>query len=80
MILAVPPKVIPKNNQLLKSLIVSVSSYDWPKNDAPSGFTMKLRKHLNNKRLEKISMVGTDRVVDLQFGSGDAGYHLVLAP
>merc|ERR1719483_1669087 len=24
----------------------------WPKNDAPSGFSMKLRKHLKNKRID----------------------------
>ena len=29
-------------------------------------FSMKLRKHINNKRLEKISQMGVDRVIDLQ--------------
>jgi len=54
------------------------TEFDWPKNPAPSGFSMKLRKHINNKRLEKIEQMGVDRVVDLQFGSDDAAYHLVL--
>ena len=36
------------------------------------------RKHINNKRLEQVKQVGVDRVVDLQFGSGEAAYHLVL--
>ena len=52
-------------------------SYEWPKNDAPSGFTMKLRKHINNKRLEKLTMIGNDRIIDLQFGTGDVAHHLV---
>ena len=54
------------------------TEFDWPKNPAPSGFSMKLRKHINNKRLEKVKQVGVDRVVDLQFGSGEAAYHLIL--
>ena len=54
------------------------TEFDWPKNPAPSGFSMKLRKHINNKRLESIKQVGVDRVVDIQFGSGEAAYHLIL--
>ncbi|XP_050663996.1 ribosome quality control complex subunit NEMF homolog isoform X1 [Leptidea sinapis] len=54
------------------------TQFEWPKNVAPSGFTMKLRKHLKNKRLEHISQIGIDRVVDMQFGSGEAAYHVVL--
>ncbi|XP_039492628.1 nuclear export mediator factor NEMF homolog [Drosophila santomea] len=52
--------------------------FEWPKNMAPSGFSMKLRKHLKNKRLEKIQQLGSDRIVDLQFGTGDAAYHVIL--
>ncbi|XP_014356001.2 nuclear export mediator factor NEMF homolog [Papilio machaon] len=54
------------------------TQFEWPKNVAPSGFTMKLRKHLKNKRLESISQLGVDRIVALQFGSGEAAYHVVL--
>ncbi|KAH9642261.1 hypothetical protein HF086_009625 [Spodoptera exigua] len=36
------------------------------------------RKHLKNKRLEKLSQLGIDRIVDLQFGSGEAAYHVIL--
>ncbi|XP_013097254.2 ribosome quality control complex subunit NEMF homolog [Stomoxys calcitrans] len=54
------------------------TSFEWPKNMAPSGFSMKLRKHLKNKRLEKLSQVGTDRIVDFQFGAGEAAYHIIL--
>lgn len=39
---------------------------------------MKLRKHLKNKRLENITQLGTDRIVILQFGTGEACYYVVL--
>jgi len=57
---------------------IHTTEFEWPKNPAPSGFSMKLRKHINNKRLEYIKQCGVDRVIDLQFGTGDAAYHLIL--
>ncbi|XP_068153525.1 ribosome quality control complex subunit NEMF homolog [Drosophila tropicalis] len=54
------------------------TAFEWPKNVAPSGFSMKLRKHLKNKRLEHIHQLGADRIVDFQFGTGDAAYHVIL--
>ncbi|XP_059610612.1 ribosome quality control complex subunit NEMF homolog [Phlebotomus argentipes] len=54
------------------------TAFEWPKNVAPSGFTMKLRKHLKNKRLESLTQVGCDRIVNLQFGTGEAAYHVIL--
>lgn len=54
------------------------TAFEWPKNPSPSGFTMKLRKHLKNKRLESLKQLGTDRIIDFQFGVGDATYHLIL--
>ncbi|XP_060516930.1 ribosome quality control complex subunit NEMF homolog [Cylas formicarius] len=57
---------------------IHLTNFEWPKNVAPSGFSMKLRKHLKNKRLEKLSQIGTDRIIDMQFGSGEAGYHVIL--
>jgi predicted ribosome quality control (RQC) complex YloA/Tae2 family protein len=45
---------------------------------APSNFTLKLRKHLRTRRLEAVTQLGVDRVVDFQFGSGDAACHLIL--
>uniref|UniRef100_A0A182T9E5 NFACT RNA-binding domain-containing protein n=1 Tax=Anopheles maculatus TaxID=74869 RepID=A0A182T9E5_9DIPT len=54
------------------------TSFEWPKNVAPSGFTMKMRKHLKNKRLESLQQLGVDRIVDFQFGSGEAAYHIIL--
>lgn len=37
-----------------------------------------MRKHLKNKRLESLKQIGVDRVIDLQFGSGEATYHIIL--
>lgn len=54
------------------------TSFEWPKNVAPSGFSMKLRKHLKNKRLEKLEQLGVDRIVDFQFGMNEAAYHVIL--
>lgn len=57
---------------------IHTTGFEWPKNVAPSGFSMKMRKHLRNKRLESLQQLGIDRVVDLQFGSGEAAYHVIL--
>ncbi|ELU02895.1 hypothetical protein CAPTEDRAFT_151175 [Capitella teleta] len=54
------------------------TEFDWPKNNSPSGFSMKLRKHLRGRRLESVQQLGADRVVDMQFGSNEAAYHIVL--
>lgn len=37
-----------------------------------------MRKHIRNKRLEKLKQLGMDRIVDMQFGTGDAAYHVIL--
>lgn len=37
-----------------------------------------MRKHLKNKRLESLKQLGTDRVIDMQFGSNEAAYHIIL--
>ncbi len=54
------------------------TEFEWPKNVSPSGFSMKLRKHLRTRRLESVQQLGIDRIVDLQFGSGEAAYHVIL--
>lgn len=54
------------------------TEYEWPKNPAPSSFTMKLRKHIHNRRLEQIKQLGVDRIIDLQFGCNEAAYHVIL--
>lgn len=68
-----------KETLLLESGVrFHTTSFEWPKNPSPSGFTMKLRKHLKNKRLEALTQLGTDRIIDFQFGVGEATYHLIL--
>lgn len=57
---------------------VHTTEFEWPKNHSPSGFAMKLRKHIRNRRLEGIRQLGVDRIVDLQFGSREAAYHVIL--
>lgn len=37
-----------------------------------------MRKHLKSRRLEKLQQLGEDRIVDFQFGSGEAAYHVIL--
>lgn len=43
-----------------------------------SSWMLQLRKHIRNKRLEKITQLGVDRVVDLQFGTGEVEHHIIL--
>lgn len=57
---------------------IHCTEFDWPKNMMPSGFAMKCRKHLKSRRLVHVRQLGVDRIVDLQFGSDEAAYHLIL--
>ena len=50
----------------------------WPKNDAPSGFSMKLRKHLKNKRIEEIFQYKRDRVAVLKFGINEVANYVII--
>ena len=54
------------------------TQYTKDKSEMPSPFAMKLRKHLRTKRLESVKQVGTDRVVDFKFGSGNSEVHIIL--
>lgn len=36
------------------------------------------RKHLKTRRLTYIRQLGMDRIVDIQFGSDEAAYHLIV--
>jgi predicted ribosome quality control (RQC) complex YloA/Tae2 family protein len=64
---------------LLESgLRVHTTEYVRDKNVAPSSVSMKLRKHLNGKRITAVSQLGVDRIVDLTFGSGQAEHHVLL--
>lgn len=55
-----------------------ITEFEWPKNPSPSGFSMKLRKHIKNRRLESISQLGSDRIIDLQFGTKECAFHLIV--
>lgn len=57
---------------------IHTTKCDWPKNPSPSGFTMKLRKHISNKRIIKLEQVGCDRIIDIQFGSGEVAFHIFI--
>ncbi|XP_067847927.1 ribosome quality control complex subunit NEMF-like isoform X2 [Heptranchias perlo] len=57
---------------------IHTTEFEWPKNMMPSGFAMKCRKHLKSRRLIYIKQLGIDRIVDFQFGSDQAAYHLII--
>nr|XP_054490363.1 ribosome quality control complex subunit NEMF [Agelaius phoeniceus] len=68
-----------KATLLLESGIrIHLTEFEWPKNMMPSSFAMKCRKHLRTRRLVSVRQLGVDRIVDLQFGSEQAAYHLIL--
>lgn len=54
------------------------TKYSRERNEIPSIFSMKLRKFIRTKRIEKIEQYGMDRVFDMTFGSGEATYHLIV--
>nr|XP_033807230.1 nuclear export mediator factor NEMF isoform X2 [Geotrypetes seraphini] len=57
---------------------IHTTEFEWPKNMMPSGFSMKCRKHLKTRRLVSVTQLGIDRIVDFQFGSDEAAYHLIV--
>jgi len=57
---------------------IHLTEYDWPKDSHPNGLTMKLRKHIKNKRIEYIKQLGYDRIIDIQLGINEAAYHIIL--
>ncbi|XP_051833881.1 ribosome quality control complex subunit NEMF [Antechinus flavipes] len=64
---------------LLESGIrIHTTEFEWPKNMMPSSFAMKCRKHLKSRRLISVKQLGVDRIVDFQFGSDEAAYHLII--
>ncbi|KOO28559.1 nuclear export mediator factor nemf-like protein [Chrysochromulina tobinii] len=54
------------------------TAYARDKEPTPSVFTLKLRKHLNQRRVNKIEQLGSDRVIVLTCGEGDFESHLVV--
>lgn len=68
-----------KEHLLIESGIrIHTTHYVKNQKDLPSGFSMKLRKHIRTKKLEDIRQVGIDRVIDLTFGRGEAAYHILV--
>lgn len=68
-----------KETMLIESGIrLHTTDFMRNKKDVPSGFSMKLRKHLRTKKLENIEQLGIDRVVDMTFGKGDNAYHILV--
>ncbi|KAJ8341664.1 hypothetical protein SKAU_G00339550 [Synaphobranchus kaupii] len=64
---------------LLESGIrIHSTEFEWPKNMMPSGFAMKCRKHLKSRRMVMVKQLGVDRIIDIQFGSDEAAYHLII--
>ncbi|QLQ79239.1 hypothetical protein HG537_0B05860 [Torulaspora globosa] len=57
-------------------LRIHLTDYDRPIPSTPSGFVVKLRKHLRGKRLTALRQVENDRILVLQFADGM--FYLVL--
>ena len=57
---------------------IHATSFMRDKPNVPSGFTIKLRKHIRTRRLNDVQQLGVDRVVDLTFGSGEGCYHVLV--
>ncbi|CAD6195070.1 unnamed protein product [Caenorhabditis auriculariae] len=51
---------------------------DWPKSTTPSSFTMKLRKHVKQKRIREVRQLGNDRVVVITFGEDERTNYLII--
>eukprot|EP01064_Diplonema_japonicum_P035856 TRINITY_DN7880_c0_g4_i1.p1 TRINITY_DN7880_c0_g4~~TRINITY_DN7880_c0_g4_i1.p1 ORF type:complete len:1058 (+),score=267.93 TRINITY_DN7880_c0_g4_i1:169-3342(+) len=51
-------------------------SFDKPK--VPTGFTLKIRKHIRQWRLDSLRQLGCDRVVEFSFGSGENTFRLII--
>ncbi|CAH9129561.1 unnamed protein product [Cuscuta epithymum] len=54
------------------------TAYLRDKNNTPSGFTLKLRKHIRPKRLEDVRQLGYDRIILFQFGLGSNAFYVIL--
>ncbi|CAI9771813.1 unnamed protein product [Fraxinus pennsylvanica] len=54
------------------------TAYLRDKSNTPSGFTLKLRKHIRTRRLEDVRQLGYDRIILFQFGLGVNAHYLIL--
>ena len=57
---------------------VHLTTYERDKAQVPSNFTLKLRKHVRTRRIEKVEQLGADRVIVITCGSGLAEHKLVI--
>lgn len=55
-----------------------ISGFKSEKAGMPSGFAMKLRKELENFRVEDIKQLSYDRVMQINFGKKEKKYYLIL--
>uniref|UniRef100_A0A8C2VQN0 Nuclear export mediator factor n=1 Tax=Chinchilla lanigera TaxID=34839 RepID=A0A8C2VQN0_CHILA len=67
----------------LRAVLAELNArYVPPVPTSPScpGYTLilKCRKHLKSRRLVSAKQLGVDRIVDFQFGSDEAAYHLII--
>ncbi|KYQ88372.1 DUF814 family protein [Tieghemostelium lacteum] len=69
-----------KKNLIIESGIrIHSTNFIRDKRDnTPAPFSLTLRKYLKTKRLESVSQLGVDRVVQFTFGSGVAIQHLFI--
>lgn len=54
------------------------TEYVRDKSTTPSGFTLKLRKHIRTRRLEDVRQLGYDRIILFQFGLGANAHYIIL--
>uniref|UniRef100_A0A2N9EIU3 CCHC-type domain-containing protein n=1 Tax=Fagus sylvatica TaxID=28930 RepID=A0A2N9EIU3_FAGSY len=54
------------------------TAYVRDKSNTPSGFTLKLRKHIRTRRLEDVRQLGYDRIILFQFGLGSNAHYVIL--
>ncbi|KAK3002827.1 hypothetical protein RJ639_018858, partial [Escallonia herrerae] len=54
------------------------TAYLRDKSNTPSGFTLKLRKHIRTRRLEDVRQLGYDRIILFQFGLGANMHYVIL--
>lgn len=54
------------------------TAYVRDKSNTPSGFTLKLRKHIRTRRLEDVRQLGYDRIILFQFGLGTNAHYIIL--
>jgi predicted ribosome quality control (RQC) complex YloA/Tae2 family protein len=57
---------------------VHLTTFSHEKNEVPSVFTMKIRRHCRTRRLESVRQLGLDRIIHFTFGTGESAFHLVV--